>query len=80
MLRLSTGSVSIGLVRLFVELVCLLASMVVRGFCSILLSVLIVLANSTFEGKFHFIKYERWSIFPIGKEKCSVLAVSFPTF
>jgi hypothetical protein len=41
---------------------------------------MIVLANSIFEGMFHFIKHERWSIFPTGKEKCCVLAVSFPTF
>ena len=37
--RLPTGSVSSGLVRLFVVLVCLLGSMVVRVFRSVLLSV-----------------------------------------
>ena len=46
----------------------------------VLLSVLTVLANSIFEGMFHFFKPERWSIFSAEQEKCFVLAVSFPTF
>ena len=47
---------------------------------SALLSVLTVLANSTFEGMFYFLKPQRWSIFPTEKEKYAVLAVSLPTF
>jgi hypothetical protein len=49
-------------------------------FSEVLLSTLTVLANSIFEGMFHFFKSERWSIFSAEQEKCFVLAVSFPTF